>query len=277
MSTDCDHDQAARALYNDVDKQVVRVEMGETPSPRDPATAKVGSGFFVNNGDEVVTNVHVALSGSYTDVITADGKTYHAQLEKLDTANDLALLKVIGIAADPKLAMHPDATPLQPNQDLIAYGHPGGAIDLSASPGYYLKKDDFDKSVVNADQTADLLWIREQAKSSNPTTASEAQAYLDAPRLELIMNIDHGNSGGPAVDTSGHLRAVVADRVSARHSLYIPAEKVEQLLSQPEKTFQFNYQADADGNQHLMSIGRLDGTTAPPIVLSMTKSPWHPE
>jgi S1-C subfamily serine protease len=258
-------------MYNDVDKQVVRIETGNSPAPRQHADAKVGTGFFVNNGDEIVTNSHVALSGSYTEVITSDGKIYHARLEKLDTADDLALFKVIGISADPKRAMQPDTTPLTGQEELLGYGHPSGADELWASPGHFHKQasfqDSLDPNVIYPDVDA----IKKLEQSSDPTAASEAKQYLEAPRLEFIMNIQHGNSGSPVVDTNGHLRAVAADRISARHSLYIPAEKVQNLLSQPETRFQFNYQTGADGSQHLVSIGRLDGTTTPPIVLQMPK------
>ncbi len=194
---------------------------------------------------------------------------YHTKLEKLDPINDLAKLKVLGIEADPTRAVEVDTTTLAMDQEFVGYGHPGGSIELWASPGRFRQEDGFENLLKNDGTHPDLDAIKKLESSINKTTAREARQYLEAPRLEMIMNIDHGNSGSPVFDQDGKLRAVVADRVNTRHSLDIPADKVQELITKPESIFVFKYQEEADGSQKLVSISRSDGTSSQPIVLRM--------
>jgi hypothetical protein len=229
----------------------------------------VGTGFFVLNGDEAVTNVHVALSKDYVDVLLKDGKRYHTQIVKLDARNDLALLQIDEIPADPKHALKPDTTPLKLGEELITFGHPDGAPDIWASPGVYKGKDSLQNLVPQPESFPDMKALKDLESSPDPFTAEEARQYLEAERLHQRTNIHNGNSGSPTFDLAGHLRGVAANRLSSAHALFIGADKVEALLSTAESKFKFNYQTDDQGNHKLVSVSRLDGSTAPPIFLKM--------
>lgn len=268
-SSDCDAYQTARRLYDDVASSVVLVETGNTASPRSPQSAHVGTGFFVNNGDEIVTNAHVAAIDNYVDVFTNDGKHYRAQIEKLSTENDLALLKVIGIEPDPKRALKPTSSDdVAKHDELVSYGHPGGSDEVVASPGVYLNRDTLEKQVGDPSRFPDLqAMIKLGKETKDPVLAREINDYLNAERLHSRMNIHHANSGSPMVNAKGELEGVVANRISAAHSLMIPGEKVKEMLENPEKRFEFEYEADAEGNQKLKAIKRLDGSDTPPVVL----------
>lgn len=265
-STNCDLDQTARSLYDDVSKSVVFIETGNTPSPRARETAHVGSGFFVNQGDEIVTNAHVALSGTYVDVYTPEGKRYSGQIEKVDEMNDLARIKLIGASADPTRALVPDATPLKPDEELIAFGHPGGQQDVWASSGMFKQRAPLQTLVAN-DRFPDFEEMKRLAQSSHPTLAAEAKNYLATERLQMRINIANGNSGSAVVDEYKHLRAVAANRISSARGLAIPADKVADLISTPDTKFSFNYAKEADGQAKLVSVIRKDGDPAPILVL----------
>lgn len=266
-STDCNNDQTARRLLDAVAPTTVKIETGDKPFPRSESDSKVGSGLLVNDGSEVLTNAHVGLSGSFVDVITNDGSRYHAQLIKLDEINDLARFKVMGLPADPSHAAKVDVTPLKPEEELVTYGHPGGAPELWASTGNYKGIAPLEKLVTDPKAYPDLVAIIDMKNSADPNVAKMARDYLASERIFQRAHIEHGNSGGPSFDGAQHLRAVAANRISTTRSLFIPADKVKAAIEEPEQKFKFNYQTLADGNTKLTSIERLDGSKTAPIVL----------
>ena len=268
-SSDCNAHQSARKFFDEMTKSDVLVETGNTASPRPKDSAHVGTGFFVNNGDEIVTNAHVAAIDSFVDVYTNDGKMYHAKIEKLDTENDLALLKVIGLEPDPTRALKPATSDgLQKYDELISFGHPGGDDDIVVSPGVYLNRDTLEKQVGDPERFPDLkAMIKLGNETRDRVLAKEIHDYLNSERLHARMNIHHANSGSPMINDKGELKGVVANRISAAHSLMIPAEKVKSLLDSPERRFKFDYETDANGNQKLIGIRRADGSNTPPVIL----------
>jgi S1-C subfamily serine protease len=268
-STNCNAYQTGRKLYDDVSKSVVLVETGETPSPRPPSSAKVGTGFFVNNGDEIVTNGHVGAIDPYVDIFTNDGKHYHAKLEKLDDVNDLALLKVIGIEKDPSRALKTANTSgMQKPDEIETFGRPDGSPQVVLSPGTYITRGALIDQIPDPNSFPDLAKIINWSHDNiNPELAKLASSYLSSERIHARMDIHHGDSGSPAVNSGGQLVGVMADRVSAAHALMVPAEKVNELLSSPDNKFNFNYEVDENQNQKLLSITRKDGSTLPPLIL----------
>lgn len=274
-SNNCSQYQTGRRLYDDVSKSVVLVETGDTPWPRAPQSAKVGSGFFVNNGDEIVTNGHVGAIDPYVDIITNDGKAFHAKLEKLDDINDLALFKVIGIDADPQRALKIAASSqdLKKADEIEDFGRPDGNSSVVLSPGGFLSRDSLINLIPNPQDFPDLKALIDLGKStSNPTVAKDVADYLASERIHARMDIHHGNSGSPAVNEQGELVGVMADRVSAAHALMVPAEKVNALLKDPDNKYTFTYEEDPNHNQKLLAITRKDGSGLAPIVL---ESPQH--
>lgn len=266
-SSDCNNDKTARRLLEAIAPTTVLIETGDKPFPRTNSESKVGSGLFVNDGSEVLTNAHVGLSGAFVDVITNDGSRYHAQLIKLDEINDLARFKVMGLPADPSRAARVDLTALKPEEELVTYGHPRGATELWASTGSYKGKASLETLVPNPKAYPDLVALIALKNSADPIMAKMARDYLSAERIIQRAHIEHGNSGGPSFDASQHLRAVAANRISTTRSLFIPADKVKAAIEEPEQKFKFNYQTLNDGNSKLTSIERLDGSKTPPIVL----------
>ena len=51
-----------------------------------------GSGFFITADGYFVTNQHVVDSAKKVAIRTVNGKTYPAEIVRVDTANDLAIL-----------------------------------------------------------------------------------------------------------------------------------------------------------------------------------------
>ncbi len=55
-----------------------------------------GTGFFVSSNGYIATNYHVVAGAERVGVILRNGKTLDAQIVRVDTKNDLAILKVDG-------------------------------------------------------------------------------------------------------------------------------------------------------------------------------------
>jgi S1-C subfamily serine protease len=138
-----------------------------------------GSGW-VTSPEVVVTNAHVVAGESDTTVQTEGGPQLDAQPILFDVHNDVAVLRVNGLAA-PSLAAHPRAAPGEP---VAILGYPEDG-PYHASPGRL-----------------------------GPTqTVISNDAYGQGPirrRMTAIRgNVRSGNSGGPVVDEQGRVVATV--------------------------------------------------------------------
>lgn len=142
-------------------------------------TKGAGSGFLVNEDGEIVTNKHVVVGSSNVQVTLADQKQYKADVLGIDSAHDLAILR---INAGRKLPFLPlgDSDKLQVGQKVLAIGNPftfGGTLTtgIVSSLGRQLDNED--------------------------GVTMEGLIQTDAA-------INPGNSGGPLLDSSGNVIGV---------------------------------------------------------------------
>jgi S1-C subfamily serine protease len=143
-----------------------------------PSTG-VGSGFIINENGEIVTNKHVIVGSNKVQVTLSDQKQYDAQVLGIDTADDLAILK---IDAGHKLPFLPlgDSERLLVGQKVLAIGNPfqlGGTLTtgIVSSLGRSLDNED--------------------------GATMEGLIQTDAA-------INPGNSGGPLLDSGGNVIGV---------------------------------------------------------------------
>jgi S1-C subfamily serine protease len=125
----------------------------------------------------VVTNAHVVGDGGQISVRFHDGTVADATVVGSDTSTDIAVLEVDVAARTLKPLALGDASTLQPGDPVVAIGSPFG-LDGSITTG-----------IVSAvDRTID----------SPDGTPIPGTIQTDAA-------INHGNSGGPLLDTAGHV------------------------------------------------------------------------
>lgn len=130
-----------------------------------------GSGVFISEDGYLITNNHVVEGQSRLQVIYADGSYHEAELIGTDAFADLAVLRVRD--AVPAVAALGDSDALQPGETVIAIGSPLGDFQNSVTVG-----------VVSAlNRTVDRM---------------EGLIQTDAA-------INHGNSGGPLINTNGEI------------------------------------------------------------------------
>ena len=160
-----------------------------------------GSGWFAAPG-LVVTAAHVVAGETDTTVqLTGSARTFRAQAVGFDAHNDVAVLRVVG-ATGRRL----QTAPARPGSSVAIVGYPEDG-PLIATPGRVGETS----SVVTSD------------------------AYGRGPVLRTITaiaaRVEHGNSGGPAVDVNGRVETTIfAARVGAPVGYGVPTSIVRSDL-----------------------------------------------
>jgi uncharacterized membrane protein required for colicin V production len=161
-----------------------------------------GSGWFATR-DLVVTAAHVVAGEHDTTVqIPRYPGSYSAQVTVFDPRNDVAVLQVVG--ADPAVPLR-IADP-RPGASVAILGYPENG-PLTATPG-------------RIGRTAVVI---------------TQDAYGHGPVARTITavagQVEHGDSGGPAVDSSGSVEATIfAARLDSTSGFGIPSSIVRHAL-----------------------------------------------
>ena len=187
---------------------------------------KTGTGFFVGNHGELVTNAHVVSGANDVAVFvtSSDGKS--AKLCKthpvrMDVENDLFLVQVDGDDLPPSLPLSRKAG--QVLDDVVAIGFPG-SLDVAIS--------DSSKIVNRYTDSANVL------ENLVPNITKGAVTKVTDQRITHDAKISKGNSGGPLVNThTGEVIGVnVAGIVDSMSTFYlaVPVKQVHNLLSRQD-------------------------------------------
>lgn len=153
-----------------------------TPFGASPGQRAQGSGFVYDTKGHIVTNQHVVAGATSISVRFAGGATYKATLVGADASTDLAVIKVNAPAAVLRPLALGDSRSLEVGDGVIAIGSPFG-LEGSMTTG-----------IVSA--------LHRQITSPNNFTIDDA--------IQTDAAINHGNSGGPLLDTSGRVIGVNA-------------------------------------------------------------------
>lgn len=145
-----------------------------------------GTGIVISGSGEIITNAHVVrggISGASTVTVTLqDSRKLAAQIVASDSDNDLALLKVSGVAGLPILELG-NSGAVAPGDPVIAIGY---ALGLEGGPSV----------------TTGII------SATGRSTATETGAGVNSRLTNLLQTdapISSGDSGGPLLDTEGHV------------------------------------------------------------------------
>jgi putative serine protease PepD len=178
------------AVYKAVAPGVVTVtDAASAPAPASPflppAKQKVeqlGSGFVLDRNGDIVTNDHVVAGATQIKVGFGGDKSYSAKIVGSDPSSDLAVLRV----SAPSSMLHPlsfaSSSGLQPGDPVYAIGNPFG-LDRTMTAG-----------IVSA--------VGRDIQAPNGLTIANA--------IQTDTAINHGSSGGPLLDASGHIVGVTS-------------------------------------------------------------------
>jgi S1-C subfamily serine protease len=167
---------------------VVNKEIESAPAPAEPAPTKettdlvsTGTGFFVSESGDLLTNNHVVETCRDIKIRMPDRSVKDAKVLARDATNDLAVLKVDGVTTK--------AAPLRPDTKLgepvAAFGFPHA--DIMSSTGSFTL--------------------------GNVTSMSGL--HDDSRYVQISAPVQSGNSGGPLLDYNGSAVGVVASKLNA--------------------------------------------------------------
>ena len=164
----------AAQIYRSANKGVVEITVTV------PEGQAQGSGFVYDSNGNVVTNYHVVQDSSSIRVALSDGSSYSASLVGADPSTDLAVIKVDA----PSSKLHPlalgDSKQLSVGDPVVAIGAPFGLAETLTS------------GIVSA--------LHREMNSPNGFAISDS--------IQTDAAINHGNSGGPLLDSSAHVIGV---------------------------------------------------------------------
>jgi Trypsin-like peptidase domain/Colicin V production protein len=208
------------APFPEVFRQLTSSDVGSPPSQGLPAaiatpvsaavvkvegqacdTIQQGSGFVASNG-LVVTNAHVVAGERFTTVTVPSQGRLDALVVAFDPTRDLAVLRVRGLAVAPLPIV--DA---QIDETGGVFGYPGGGPESQAP-----------------------------ARVAERIIAQGTDIYRSSPTqrdvLVLAAKLFPGNSGGPFVDTTGHVAGVAfaVDPGAASTAYALATDEVNAVL-----------------------------------------------
>ena len=178
---------SAQALTAELQAEIENRSKTATSETEKSQIKGTGTGFFVTRDGYILTCYHVVEKAGSIRIIVGD-KTYAADIEQVDSRNDLALLKISGVF--PALAFSPTRS-AKLGESIFTIGYPNPVMQ-----GHNAK---FTRGEING-----------------------LTGYRDDPRLyQISAPVQPGNSGGALVDEKGHVVGVVVAILDARAALEI--------------------------------------------------------
>jgi putative serine protease PepD len=155
-------------------------QAGDDPFGESQTGTATGSGFVVSDKGYIVTNAHVVDGASSVKVKVGDGSTQSAQIVGKDDSTDIALLKIDPGNADLHPLVFGDSDSVQVGDATYAIGNPFG-LNRTLTTG-----------VISA--------LQRQISAPNGYSIDDV--------LQTDAALNPGNSGGPLLDTAGHVIGV---------------------------------------------------------------------
>lgn len=225
---------------------------------RDGAQKGEGSGFFVNDGTQIVTAAHVVNGTRTIEIVAADGQKYQGKVLSIDDVNDQAVIQALGMKPDPSRAVDTSqSSELYPGARVVGVGSPGGEKDTFLSPGFAQAKATMG-DIVEASGGAvpgqpgrpksvnNLVYDALNSRDANEV--DDAGRFLLSKRIVTNSVFHGGQSGGLVVGEDLKFAGMIQSRnqFTARDGTtqfrgnYVPDDVVRQMLNSPSR-FQFDY------------------------------------
>ncbi|GAA5507371.1 transglutaminase family protein [Novipirellula caenicola] len=195
------HDQPAVATTEQLIAEVRPSLVTIRVQGRDGDPLGIGTGFVIDGGGLIATNMHVIGEGRPFTVETSGGRKLPVlSIEASDSANDLAIVRVdVGKEHLSALTLSEAELPPQ-GKRVLAFGNPLGLQD----------------SVVEG-------------------MVSAVREISGREMIQLAMPVQPGNSGGPVVDTQGNVLGIVNMKSAVDDNLGF-AIPIDDLKPLREKT-----------------------------------------
>jgi S1-C subfamily serine protease len=204
--------QIYRRTYKGVVEITVTAESSESPFGGPQARGQ-GSGFVYDRQGHVVTNQHVVQGASSVSVRLWNGQTYDAEVVGSDASTDLAVLEVDAPASVLTPLRLGDSSEVEVGDGVVAIGSPFG-LEQTVTSG-----------IVSA--------LHRQMTAPNDFSINDS--------IQTDAAINHGNSGGPLLNSGGRVIGVNAQIKSESGGndgvgFAIPSNTVRSIVSQLVET-----------------------------------------
>ena len=148
-----------------------------------------GSGFIITADGYILTNYHVISYAVQYDyditVMTYDGASYTAKIVGVDSANDIAVLKIDATGLTP--VEFGDSDTMSVGDTVYAVGNPLGELQFSMTTGHISALD-------------------------RTITTDESSVPINMFQIDAAVN--SGNSGGPVYNDAGQVIGIVTAKYS---------------------------------------------------------------
>jgi putative serine protease PepD len=203
---------SVNSIYKRTYRGVVEVKVNSQASDPFGGTrqqAAEGSGFVYDTNGHVITNQHVVDNATSVKVSFWNGQSYSATVVGTDPSTDLAVLKVDA----PSSVLYPlalaDSSKVQVGDNVVAIGAPFGLAETVTA------------GIVSA--------LHRQMTSPNQFAIDDS--------IQTDAAINHGNSGGPLLDSQAHVIGVNAQIESDSGGsdgvgFAIPSNTIKSIASQ---------------------------------------------
>jgi putative serine protease PepD len=196
---------SAATIYDRVHRGVVEISTTSFAG----GVAAQGSGFVYDGEGHVVTNQHVVAGANEINVRFASGAIYPAEVVGTDSSTDLAVVKVDAPASVFEPLRLGDSNAVRIGHPVVALGSPFGLEGTITS------------GIVSA--------LHRQMTAPNKFTINDS--------IQTDAAINHGNSGGPLLDSNGRVIGVNAQIESDGGGsdgvgFAIPSNTVRSIVSQ---------------------------------------------
>ena len=203
---------SVNSIYKRTYRGVVEIKVNSQTSDGFGGTRQQsaeGSGFVYDTSGHVITNQHVVAGANSVRVTFWNGQTYNASVVGTDPSTDLAVIKVDA----PSTALYPlalgDSSNVQVGDNVVAIGSPFGLAETVTA------------GIVSA--------LHRQMTSPNNFSIDDS--------IQTDAAINHGNSGGPLLDSQARVIGVNAQIESDSGGsdgvgFAIPSNTIKSIASQ---------------------------------------------
>jgi len=187
----------------------------------------LGSGFVIDKRGDIVTNYHVIQGATSIEVLFSNNTTAKAAVVGTDISTDLAVLRVKVNPSALTPLVFGDSAALAVGDPVVAIGNPF-ALDRTVTSGIV-------SAIYNPGEGTDATQNNYPMRSQNG---------VEIPAIQTDAAINHGNSGGPLINSLGQVIGVNSQIETAGGTsqgnvgigFAIQSDTVKQIVAQILKT-----------------------------------------
>lgn len=210
-------------LYNILQRSVVQIDVYDSKL----GPLGWGSGFIYDSNGHIVTNQHVAeMPGAGTlsyDAIFSDGGVYSATFIGSDPSSDLAVLHIENAS---KLNLIPltlgNSTQVKPGEQIAVFGSAEGLIGTLT------------EGIVSAVGRSSFSGAASAEKNMLTGMPNLGVEFEQPEFIQTEASVNHGNSGGPAVNMRAEVIGVSDLGIPGAENLnfLVPSDTVKRIVPQ---------------------------------------------